>query len=212
MYVSIYLDLPDEHGPLAGCHGLSVPENEDQAPSWFSCLWSGPSWLPGALSPHQHVCYASAICRQSARFHRRGQGSRLISMTLVPSQVFWLPYHIANIVEVIGLLQGSDSVMKAAQTAQQTRPLPTSSATIPSHAVCCAPHPPGRPQFTGKSAWRPPHQRAGASPTTAAPQQLVSSALQTLSVKLEAFQKQEQGRRAAEGRVKILRLWPVLTS
>ncbi|XP_018543366.1 leukotriene B4 receptor 1 [Lates calcarifer] len=66
-----------------------------------------------------NTCYASVICRlQNARFHRRGQGSRLILMIICAFAVFWLPYHIVNIIEVIGLLQGSDSVMKAAQTAR----------------------------------------------------------------------------------------------
>ncbi|XP_040887105.1 leukotriene B4 receptor 1 [Toxotes jaculatrix] len=77
--------------------------------------------IMGCLVPFSliNTCYASVICRlQSARFHRRGQGSRLILMIICAFAVFWLPYHIVNIIEVIGLLQGSASVMQAAKTAR----------------------------------------------------------------------------------------------
>ncbi|XP_070785902.1 leukotriene B4 receptor 1 [Enoplosus armatus] len=66
-----------------------------------------------------NTCYSSVICRlQSAKFQRRGQGSRLILMIICAFAIFWLPYHIVNIIEVVGLLTGRDSVLQAAKTAR----------------------------------------------------------------------------------------------
>ncbi|KAK1889957.1 Leukotriene B4 receptor 1 [Dissostichus eleginoides] len=66
-----------------------------------------------------NTCYSSVICRlQSAKFQRRAQGSRLILMIICTFAVFWLPYHIVNIIEVVGLLQGSTSTVDAALTAR----------------------------------------------------------------------------------------------
>ncbi|CAJ1086082.1 leukotriene B4 receptor 1 [Xyrichtys novacula] len=62
-----------------------------------------------------NTCYSSVICRlQSAKFQRRAQGSRLILMIICAFTIFWLPYHIVNIIEVAGLLQASNSVISAA--------------------------------------------------------------------------------------------------
>ncbi|KAM9718128.1 leukotriene B4 receptor 1 isoform 1-T2 [Menidia menidia] len=75
----------------------------------------------GCLVPFSLVssCYTSVICRlQSAKFQRRGQSSRLILMIICAFAVFWLPYHIVNIIEVAGLLQSSDPVIGAARTAR----------------------------------------------------------------------------------------------
>ncbi|XP_056224305.1 leukotriene B4 receptor 1 isoform X2 [Seriola aureovittata] len=75
----------------------------------------------GCLVPFSliNTCYASVICRlRSAMFHRRGQGSRLILMIICAFAIFWLPYHIVNIIEVAGMLQGSKSVTDAARTAR----------------------------------------------------------------------------------------------
>lgn len=74
----------------------------------------------GCLVPLSLIisCYSSVICRlRNAKFHRRSQGSRLILLIISAFAVFWLPYHIINIIEVIGLL-GSESVLKAAVTAR----------------------------------------------------------------------------------------------
>ncbi|XP_034020425.1 leukotriene B4 receptor 1 [Thalassophryne amazonica] len=72
--------------------------------------------LPFALI---NTCYSSIICRlRSAKFQRRGQGSRLILMIIAAFSVFWLPYHIVNMIEVVGLLQDSKSVIRAALTAR----------------------------------------------------------------------------------------------
>lgn len=66
-----------------------------------------------------NMCYASVICRlQSAMFQRRGQGSRLILFIILAFAIFWLPYHIVNIIEVAGLLQGSKRTVDAALTAR----------------------------------------------------------------------------------------------
>ncbi|XP_023130794.2 leukotriene B4 receptor 1 [Amphiprion ocellaris] len=75
----------------------------------------------GCLVPFSLIstCYSSIFCRlQSAKFQRRAQGRRLILMIICAFAIFWLPYHIVNIIEVIGLLQNSDSVLKAASTAR----------------------------------------------------------------------------------------------
>ncbi|KAI4808629.1 hypothetical protein KUCAC02_000680 [Chaenocephalus aceratus] len=66
-----------------------------------------------------NTCYSSVICRlQSAKFQRRAQGSRLILMIICTFAVFWLPYHIVNIIEVVGLLQDSNSTVVAAVAAR----------------------------------------------------------------------------------------------
>ncbi|XP_003977889.1 leukotriene B4 receptor 1 [Takifugu rubripes] len=77
--------------------------------------------IMGCLVPFTliNTCYSSVICRlQSARFHRRSQGSCLILMIICTFAVFWLPYHIVNLIQVTGLLQGKAWVIKAAKTAR----------------------------------------------------------------------------------------------
>ncbi|XP_026151071.1 leukotriene B4 receptor 1 [Mastacembelus armatus] len=77
--------------------------------------------IMGCLVPFSliNTCYSSVICRlQSAKFQRREQGTRLILLIICTFAVFWLPYHIINIIEVAGLLQDSKSVIKAAHTAR----------------------------------------------------------------------------------------------
>lgn len=59
--------------------------------------------IMGCLVPFTliNTCYSSVICRlQSARFHRRSQGSCLILMIICTFAVFWLPYHIVNLIQV----------------------------------------------------------------------------------------------------------------
>ncbi|XP_010794835.1 leukotriene B4 receptor 1-like isoform X1 [Notothenia coriiceps] len=66
-----------------------------------------------------NTCYSSVICRlQSAKFQRRAQGSRLILMIICTFAVFWLPYHIVNIIEVVGVLQDSKSAVTVALAAR----------------------------------------------------------------------------------------------
>lgn len=65
------------------------------------------------------VCYISVICRlRSAMFQRKGRGSILILLIIGAFTVFWLPYHLINILQVIGLIQGSSSLSKAAKVAR----------------------------------------------------------------------------------------------
>nr|XP_057923370.1 leukotriene B4 receptor 1 isoform X3 [Doryrhamphus excisus] len=74
-----------------------------------------------------NTCYSSIICRlQSAKFQRRGQGSRLILIIISAFTVFWLPYHIINIIE------------------QRSQP---DSVRIRRQL----PHSPGRPQLLGQA-------------------------------------------------------------
>ncbi|CAN9509738.1 unnamed protein product [Ophioblennius macclurei] len=75
----------------------------------------------GCLVPFSliNTCYSTVICRlQTAKFQRRAQGSRLILLIICTFAMFWLPYHIVNIIEVVGLLQNSASVLKAAADAR----------------------------------------------------------------------------------------------
>ncbi|XP_041635985.1 leukotriene B4 receptor 1 [Cheilinus undulatus] len=66
-----------------------------------------------------NICYSSVVCRlMSAKFQRRSQGSRLILLIISAFAIFWLPYHIVNVIEVAGVLSKSDSVLLAATTAR----------------------------------------------------------------------------------------------
>ncbi|KAM9827589.1 LOW QUALITY PROTEIN: leukotriene B4 receptor 1 [Neosynchiropus ocellatus] len=66
-----------------------------------------------------NTCYSSVICRlRSAKFQQRAQGSRLILMIIVAFALFWLPYHVVNILEVIGFLQDNKNVIAAALAAR----------------------------------------------------------------------------------------------
>ncbi|XP_061565988.1 leukotriene B4 receptor 1 [Cololabis saira] len=77
--------------------------------------------IMGCLVPFSLVttCYSSIVCRlQTAKFKRKGQGSRLILLIICAFAVFWLPYHFVNIIEVAGLLLHSEPVIKAAKVAR----------------------------------------------------------------------------------------------
>ncbi|XP_069578390.1 leukotriene B4 receptor 1 [Brachyistius frenatus] len=77
--------------------------------------------IMGCLVPFTliNTCYSSVFCRlQSTRFQRRGQSSRLILLIICTFAIFWLPYHIVNIIEVVGLLQDNQSVINAAGLAR----------------------------------------------------------------------------------------------
>lgn len=77
--------------------------------------------IMGCLVPFTliNTCYSTVICRlQTVKFQRRGQGSRLILLIICTFAVFWLPYHIVNIIEVVGELQSSKSVLNAARLAR----------------------------------------------------------------------------------------------
>ncbi|XP_035283302.1 leukotriene B4 receptor 1 [Anguilla anguilla] len=65
------------------------------------------------------LCYSSIIYRlRSAMFQRKGRGNRLILIILSAFIFFWLPYHIINVLQVVGLLQGLPSARVAAETAR----------------------------------------------------------------------------------------------
>lgn len=52
-----------------------------------------------------NTCYSSVLCRlQSAKFQRRAKSTRLILLIICAFAIFWLPYHIVNIIEVIKVL------------------------------------------------------------------------------------------------------------
>ncbi|XP_043100863.1 leukotriene B4 receptor 1-like [Puntigrus tetrazona] len=76
----------------------------------------------GFLLPFSFIlfCYVSVICRlRSAMFQRKGRGNALILLIITAFTVFWLPYHLINILQVIGVMQGSSSsVLKAAKVAR----------------------------------------------------------------------------------------------
>ncbi|KAM4714723.1 leukotriene B4 receptor 1 [Anableps anableps] len=77
--------------------------------------------IMGCLVPFSLIstCYSSIICRlQSAKFQRRGQGSRLILMIIIAFAIFWLPYHIVNIIEVACLLKNSGSAKNCVNSAR----------------------------------------------------------------------------------------------
>lgn len=59
--------------------------------------------LLGFLLPFTFIlaCYISVICRlRSAMFQRKGRGSILILLIIGAFTVFWLPYHLVNILQV----------------------------------------------------------------------------------------------------------------
>ncbi|KAJ3584962.1 hypothetical protein NHX12_013685 [Muraenolepis orangiensis] len=71
-------------------------------------------------------CYAAVIQRlRSAVFQKKGRGNRLILAIVAAFGLFWLPYHIINVIEVYGLLQGNAVAVRAAR---QGRPSVTAFA------------------------------------------------------------------------------------
>ncbi|CAL1591012.1 unnamed protein product [Knipowitschia caucasica] len=97
---------------------LCVPYHEHVGHKVFQYLFET---VMGCLVPFSLItsCYSSVIRRlQSAMFQRRAQGNRLILLIVLAFAIFWLPYHIVNIIEVAGVLQGSQTTIKAALTAR----------------------------------------------------------------------------------------------
>lgn len=63
--------------------------------------------------------YASVFRRlRGAMFQRRGRGSCLILLILGAFLLFWMPYHIINVLQVIGLLGDIKVVREAAKAAR----------------------------------------------------------------------------------------------
>ncbi|CAB1351473.1 unnamed protein product [Coregonus sp. 'balchen'] len=62
------------------------------------------------------VCYTFVICGlRRAMFQHKGRGNRLILLIIGAFALFWLPYHLVNILQVIGLLGGNDTLLKVAK-------------------------------------------------------------------------------------------------
>ncbi|XP_051757000.1 leukotriene B4 receptor 1 [Ctenopharyngodon idella] len=84
----------------------------------FQYMWET---VLGFLLPFTFIlfCYISVICRlRTAMFQRKGRGNFLILLIIAAFTVFWLPYHLINILQVIGLMQNSTSVLKVAKVAR----------------------------------------------------------------------------------------------
>ncbi|XP_041738702.2 leukotriene B4 receptor 1-like [Coregonus clupeaformis] len=65
------------------------------------------------------VCYTFVICGlRRAMFQHKGRGNRLILLIIGAFALFWLPYHLVNILQVIGLLGGNDTLLKVAKAAR----------------------------------------------------------------------------------------------
>ncbi|XP_076872277.1 leukotriene B4 receptor 1 [Brachyhypopomus gauderio] len=74
-------------------------------------------------------CYMSVIYRlRSAIFKGRVKGTFLIFLIIITFAVFWLPYHVVNIMQVAGLLQDSDLL----RLAKSARPNVTALAFLSS--------------------------------------------------------------------------------
>ncbi|XP_067303681.1 leukotriene B4 receptor 1 [Pseudorasbora parva] len=101
--------------PILLCSAYHYDSNAHKI---FQYLWET---LLGFLLPFIFIlfCYISVICRlRSAMFQRKGRGNFLILLIIAAFTVFWLPYHLINILQVIGMMQGSTSLLDAAQVAR----------------------------------------------------------------------------------------------
>ncbi|RXM96037.1 Leukotriene B4 receptor 1, partial [Acipenser ruthenus] len=79
--------------------------------------------LFGFLIPFAIIifCYSQVGCRlQGAKFNKRRRSGRLILLIVVAFAVFWMPYHIVNLIQVSGALAGEESLKKALLDAAKT--------------------------------------------------------------------------------------------
>ncbi|XP_007435449.1 leukotriene B4 receptor 1 [Python bivittatus] len=77
--------------------------------------------ITGFLLPFVIVVYSYATISQrlkDTRFRQKRRTSRLISLIVVAFALFWLPYHIVNLLDVIGLWSGSSKVKTAGKMAR----------------------------------------------------------------------------------------------
>uniref|UniRef100_A0A3B1JX68 Leukotriene B4 receptor n=2 Tax=Astyanax mexicanus TaxID=7994 RepID=A0A3B1JX68_ASTMX len=77
--------------------------------------------LMGFVVPFTFIvsCYSSVICRlRSAMFRGRVKGSLLILLIISAFSIFWIPYHLINILEVIGAWMDVCSLKQAALSAR----------------------------------------------------------------------------------------------
>ncbi|KPP64180.1 leukotriene B4 receptor 1-like [Scleropages formosus] len=91
---------------------------ESEKHETFQYLWET---LLGFLLPFCLIlaCYLSIICRlRSAMFQRKSRGNRLIVFIIGAFALFWLPYHLINILQVLGTLQKLPKVLQFAKTAR----------------------------------------------------------------------------------------------
>ncbi|XP_069044757.1 leukotriene B4 receptor 1-like [Lepisosteus oculatus] len=65
------------------------------------------------------MCYTGVALRlRSAMFQRRGRGNRLILLIVMAFAAFWAPYHITNILQVVGILGSHEAAQAAARAAR----------------------------------------------------------------------------------------------
>ncbi|XP_027013889.2 leukotriene B4 receptor 1 isoform X2 [Tachysurus fulvidraco] len=87
--------------------------------------------LLGFLIPFTFIvlCYGAVICRlRGAMFHGRVKGSLLIFLIIMAFTIFWLPYHVINILQVIGLLVSGPDRSHLYKVALSIRPNVTAFA------------------------------------------------------------------------------------
>ncbi|XP_069489917.1 leukotriene B4 receptor 1-like [Ambystoma mexicanum] len=69
---------------------------------------------------------------KSAKFQRKRKTGRLISVIVVTFALFWLPYHIINVIQVLGNLTSGTSADSLKQAAKKGRPTVTALAFLSS--------------------------------------------------------------------------------
>lgn len=77
--------------------------------------------ITGFLLPFAIVVYSYGMISQrlkETRFRQKRRTSRLISLIVIAFALFWLPYHIVNLLDVVGLWSGSSKVKKAGKMAR----------------------------------------------------------------------------------------------
>ncbi|XP_070583301.1 leukotriene B4 receptor 1 [Erythrolamprus reginae] len=77
--------------------------------------------ITGFLLPFAIVVYSYGMISQrlkETRFRQKRRTSRLISLIVIAFSLFWLPYHIVNLLDVIGLLSNSPKVKKVGRMAR----------------------------------------------------------------------------------------------
>ncbi|XP_056432152.1 leukotriene B4 receptor 1 [Gadus chalcogrammus] len=77
----------------------------------------------GFLVPFAFIvgCYGVVVNRlRTAMFQKKGQSSRLILLIVGAFGLFWLPYHVINVMEIYGVLQGDEAVVRAAEQGRPT--------------------------------------------------------------------------------------------
>ncbi|XP_066487508.1 leukotriene B4 receptor 1 [Tiliqua scincoides] len=79
--------------------------------------------ITGFVLPFVVIIYSYGAISQrlkETRFRQKRRTSRLISLIVVAFALFWLPYHVVNVLDVATLWSGSQSVKMAAMKARPT--------------------------------------------------------------------------------------------